>query len=176
MREQGKARYGANGETFFLCLSGGVSYMMAPALEELIGSVLLPATPAIVFIDLRAASHLDSTALGLLARIGDYMIKRGGRRAVIACCQGDVETSLRAVGFDQVFEMVTELPEEPSCELQEIPTKSEVDQRTMGEVVLSAHHNLMAVSQENQQVFRDVVAALERELATEKKNGDGPGT
>jgi hypothetical protein len=109
---------------------------------------------------------IDSTGLGLLARIGRVTLERCGRRAIIVCADEDILTCLYATAFDTLFVLVDKYPFEPEPVLDEVvlETKADPTGRAMGRLVLDAHRDLASLSGGNRKVFGEVVDALEAEL------------
>lgn len=155
----GKALVGLSDETFHVRWTGEIRYPMAPRLDAFYGEVLRSCTFSTMCIDLREATVLDSTALGLLARMGTHMLSQVGRRAVIVYAPGDVFETLQVVGFDDVFVMVTE-PPGPQPKFTEIAAVADV--RPLGVTMLEAHEELMALNERNLEEFRAAVGILRR--------------
>jgi len=165
MTHSGRALFGERAGTLALRLVGEIRYTIAQDLEPALEKALKRADFDTLIVDLRETKLIDSTALGLLARLGRFMLSQRGRRGVIVCPAGDVDTSLRAVCFDEVFVMLRESPEEVDA-IHEIPVDNGNNgpHRSLGRVMLDAHRELMAVSAKNEATFRNVVRALEAEV------------
>ena len=58
-----------------------------------------------IVIDLTEATFLDSTNLGFLAKIAQFMLDKNGSQTTIYSTSKDVNQTLRGVGFDQVFNL-----------------------------------------------------------------------
>ena len=117
-------------------------------------------------IDLTATEGIDSTNLGLLAKVARHMLERGGSKPVILSTNPDINTVLEAVGFDQVFQIVhdahpTDLP------LESVP-EANGNEDNMTRLVLDAHKALAEMNEKNKETFKSVIEVLERET------GDGP--
>ncbi len=120
-------------------------------------------------VDLSETRCIDSTNLGLLARLVRLAREHGDLRPTLVGPSEDVLRTLETMGFDRVFLIVgqEELPlagselEVVHAEVTSDPTE---DPRALLEVVLDAHRELMAMSEEGAEVFEDAVALMEREL------------
>lgn len=154
-----QAWLGTVDDALVLKLAGPITYVVAPALDALVDE-MLRSSFATVIVDLTACERIDSTGLGLVARIGAFTLDWRGRRAVIACAPGDIATALESVCFDQVFDIVG-MPPAPASLREVVGAPSA---RGLGEVIVDAHKELMAINEHNRRLFADAVAALEREL------------
>jgi anti-anti-sigma factor len=159
-----EALYGYLDDCVVLVLRGQLRYTAAKPLRAFIDELIAKAVDEAVVIDLREIDFLDSTGMGLLARIGRATLARG-RRSIIVCPRCDVMTCLRSAAFDTLFIVVDSWPFEQSMELYEIPLEEKpLLAYVMGNLMLDAHRDLAAVSDENRRVFGGVIEALEAEL------------
>ena len=159
-----RAFYGHLDEALVLVLKGQVRYMTARAVRSFFDGLLTKESNDAIVIDLRELDFIDSTGMGLLARIGRTTLKHG-RRSVIVCSTQDVLTCLRSAAFDTLFIIVEQWPFEQEARLSEVPLESrELMPDVMGRVMLEAHRDLAALSEENQVAYAEVVATLEAEL------------
>jgi anti-anti-sigma factor len=146
-------------------LKGSVRYMMARALRRFIDDLVNERNDAIV-IDLRELEAIDSTGMGLLARLGRSTLEHG-RRSVIVCDTPDVTTCLRSAAFDRLFVMLPEWPFPEEAEVAEVPVPIQSRESRadgLGRVMLEAHRELVSLSDANREEFGAVVSALEAQL------------
>ena len=72
----------------------------------------------------------------------------------------DMNRLLQSMGFDQVFNIVSEST--PTCEeLQDLPAQM-LSEDKVKHKVLEAHRILMDLNDSNREAFRDLVSALEK--------------
>jgi anti-anti-sigma factor len=162
-----KAYHGCLNQSPILVLSGHVRYIAVRALRSFIDELMATETHDTLVIDLRHLQAIDSTGMGLLARLGRSTLVRG-RRSVIVCAVHDVLTCLRSAAFDKLFIIVEQWPFDQEPLLTEIPLESQdLEPAIMGRFILDAHRDLACLSRENQETFADVIAALETELQRE---------
>jgi anti-anti-sigma factor len=162
-----QAFYGRTDRTALLELHGAIRYSVARALRGVIDDVIAHAEADQVVLDLRQVNFMDSTGLGVIARIGRRTLERRGRRAVIVCPDNDVARSLRSAALDILFALVPDLPFTEPPALAEVgleSTPSANAEATLGRIVLDAHRDLGALSEKNRDEYRDVIAALEADL------------
>jgi anti-anti-sigma factor len=161
-----RAYYGHLDSTSVFKLAGQIRYALARRLRAFVDDVIAPSGGNAVFIDLREVDFIDSTGLGLVARIGRLTLEQRGRRAAILVAPGDVEATLRSAGFDELFVMLAEFPYDPAVDLCEVPLSELVGSHDshMGHLILDAHRDLAAVSEESRATFRQVIDSLEADL------------
>jgi anti-anti-sigma factor len=136
---------------------GRVDYMSAPAIKRFTDSLVGSEICGLVF-DLSEAENLDSTNLGLLARVADRVQCKCGARSVIVSPRDDINCVLSSMGFDQIFTIV----DDTACpsgdhELEGAPAAEE----ELRNVMLDAHRMLMGMSETGRLQFEDVVRCLE---------------
>ena len=121
-----------------------------------------------IAINLEKADMLDSTALGLLARISIEFDKKVGKKPIIFVHKGELAHILRRVCFDQVFRVITsdrlsgnetELKNDRNLNFVELATIAS-DEKEVLESVILAHKSLAEVSEENEHYYTDISKAL----------------
>jgi len=149
-----------------LRIEGAVRYTIAPVVERFLDRLFSRAAVGAVLVDMTDASFLDSTMLGVVARIAGRMSAEHGARPTIACPPGDILTLLQSMGFDQVFAVVSEAP----SAARELPVVADEDDgsspeaRELARTVLRAHETLAAMNPRNEATFHDVVEMMTREV------------
>ncbi len=158
---EGTAGYAREGDTWFLKLEGDLRHPLGPALNALLDRAFADPETAHFVVDLCEAENIDSTCLGILARIGNEASRRVGSKPAIICTKGDINEVLLAVCFDRLFNLVggAGLAGE---HLGAVPTV-DTDSNGMLALVLEAHRRLCAIDERTHTEFRDVVKALEEE-------------
>jgi anti-anti-sigma factor len=159
-----RAFYGHLEQSLVLVLKGQVRYMTARALRTFMDDLMAHEASGAMIIDLRELEAIDSTGMGLLARLGRITLEHG-RRSVIVCSVHDVMTCLRSAAFDTLFIIVDKWPFDHEANVSEVPLKAtDIRPDIMGRVMLEAHRDLATLSEENRQAFAGVIAALEADL------------
>jgi len=158
---EGRARYARDKGTWFLRLSGELRHTLAPALNALLDEALADPSTERFLTDLSEAESIDSTCLGLLARIANWARDRGAPRPIIVTTSDDITETLRSVCFDRLFEVRGQERAHASSLAEVAPADADTGQMTA--LVLEAHRRLCAIDSQNAAVFRDVVEMLERE-------------
>jgi anti-anti-sigma factor len=141
---------------------GDIRYPLAPVLERFVDNLFMLDRPEQLVLDLNDARTIDSTNLGLMARIANRMEQRGGPRVTIASDRDDINQLLGSMGFDEVFDFVEHSPTAPFA-ASEVLVVCEPDRVGMARTILDAHRQLMKLNARNRDLFGEVVAALERD-------------
>lgn len=144
---------------------GRVDYMSAPAIQHYLERLLVVGGMRELVVDLSGAEALDSTNLGLLARINARVARTAGTRGLIISMNEDINEVLRSMGFDQTFDLVTDPTELCSERDQRIdaPCSSADELRSC---MLDAHRALVQLSDAGRLEFQDVVRCLESERSS----------
>mgnify|MGYP002019061313 FL=1 len=113
-----------------------------------------------IVIDLTETECIDSTSLGLLAKLSILSRQKVGFLPTLVSNHEDMNRLLQSMGFDQVFNIVSEST--PTCEeLQDLPAQM-LSEDKVKHKVLEAHRILMDLNDSNREAFRDLVSALEK--------------
>jgi anti-anti-sigma factor len=157
----GRILYAVHHGTYVIKFVGDVRVPLCASLEGFLDRMFSDATLENVLIDLTETVAIDSTALGLIAKIAVFLRQRLDKKPVILSTNPDVNRILGSMGFDRVF-LILERAPEPEGNLDELPF-SEPSQQELTRHVIEAHRVLMGLNEKNTATFRDLVAALESE-------------
>lgn len=155
----GKALYAVHQGTYVVKLVGDIRVPICATFDGFIENMFNDGQLNSVVIDLSEASVVDSTALGLMAKIAVQLRKRFNQKPLIISTRPDISRILSTMGFEKVFNIVHEAPVKnpPMSEMPNIPCT----QGSACDKVLEAHRILMEMNEKNRETFKDVVAALE---------------
>jgi anti-anti-sigma factor len=159
--EQGSVLHASHEGVHLLRFLGDIRYPLSPSVDRFLQRLFAAGLPAGFVVDLTETKSIDSTNLGLIARIAERMRKEGGSRVTIVCDQPDINEVLIGMGFDAVFRIVES--SEPLRGEVQVLAESDADRGAVADIVLEAHRTLMAMNEHNREMFRDVVAAIEQE-------------
>jgi anti-anti-sigma factor len=142
--------------------SGKIDYMSAPAIRRFLDELLDRGNVAGLIFDLSDAEALDSTNLGLLARIRERAESCHCGGSMIVSRNDDITEVLRSMGFEQIFDIVSDprLGADPCSDCLDAANPSSAELR---DTMLEAHRALMRLSEHGRKEFADVVACLENE-------------
>ncbi len=150
----------ANGDgTYLLKFVGDVRLGLGAAFDEFLDRLFKDQNLASVLVDLSAAENIDSTSLGVLARLSVHAKTRLGCRPTLVSTRPDITRLLLTMGFDEAFHIVEE-PLTDARQLGELPPTN-LPAHEMRVRVLAAHRNLMAMNDRNRAAFEDLVVTLE---------------
>ncbi len=164
----GSALFAVHAGTYVLKLAGEVRVPMCGTLDQFIERMFTDPALGAVAIDLSETQVIDSTALGLLAKIAIYFEKRFGGKPLLLSPNEDITRILLSMGFPQIFDLRTSPVDLP--EATEEVAKVSCSETNACDKVLEAHRILMGLNEQNRETFRDVVTALES--ARQKGNAD----
>jgi anti-anti-sigma factor len=159
--DEGKVLHASRAGVHVLRFVGDIRYPVAPSVNRFVDELFGECAPAGFVVDLTETAVIDSTSLGVLARIANRMRECGGPRVIIVSNRPDINEVLASLGFCDVFDIVGESPAAPADEAA-IPAR-DMDQAELARTVIETHRALMALSASNRELFRDLVTALERE-------------
>lgn len=157
--QTGKLLAAKSQQTYVLKLVGDVRLTLCCTLDGLFQQMFGDQEVHTIIIDLTLADNLDSTTLGLLAKIAIKAKSLGLMQPSIISSNPDITYLLNSMGFAQYFLMM-EHPATRIEELQEVPQLAGSEAR-IHQQVLEAHRTLMSMNEQNKEIFQSVVQALE---------------
>ena len=143
---------------------GDIRYTLTPSIDRFLENIFAGSKPAGFVIDLTETDSIDSTNLGLLARLARRMQALDTRRITIVSNRTDINSVLNSMALDEVFDIVEDTGLDTDA-VQEVPLQ-DTDKETLTQTLIDTHRALMDLNEHNREMFRDVVASLE-------KNGPG---
>ncbi|MBU2704353.1 STAS domain-containing protein [Zooshikella marina] len=155
----GKIQFAENEGTYVLKFVGDVRLTLCSTLDTFLDKMFAQPDFKSVIVDLTETEGIDSTSLGLLAKLSIQAKKKLGLVPTVVSTNEDITRILLSMGFDQVFILVREQAQ-PSQSLQEVPVE-ECSEESAKKKVLDAHKVLMSLNEKNRQAFKDLVKSLE---------------
>ena len=159
MMATGRIQYAESEGTFILKFLGDVRLTLSAALDAYIEKVISALNFKSIVIDLTETENIDSTSLGLLAKLSILSSERLGLLPTLVSNQADMLRLLQSMGFEQVFNIVAESTP-TDAELKELPAQV-LSEEQVREQVLEAHRLLMDLNEHNRKAFTDLVSSLE---------------
>jgi anti-anti-sigma factor len=160
----GKILFAENEGTNVLKLVGEVRLTLCSSLEALLEKMFSEPDFSSVIVDLTDTDTIDSTSLGVLARLSIQAKNKLGLTPVIISPKDDITRILLSMGFDTVFTIVRKLEgyENLNLNMHDITCEGSLEQATQTRKVLDAHKVLMSLNEENRKAFSDLVKQLEQ--------------
>lgn len=150
---------------------GDVRVTLGPTIGAFLNSLKESEEFKSVIIDLTETEGIDSTSLGMLAKISLQTQESFDTIPTIVSTNEDITRILISMGFDQVFVIIKE-PYDTRAPLGELPVKV-VNEQALREEVLEAHRVLMGLNEDNRDAFEDLVTALEHEQGNNQHSSRG---
>lgn len=157
----GKILFAEQAGNYVLKFVGDVRLTLCSTLDLFLASTLDNEDFKTVLIDLTETEGIDSTSLGLIAKISVKMKQRHQQLPTILSTNEDITRVLLSMGFDKVFILIQE-PLSSQQDLHELEQLQESEEQVRTRV-LEAHKTLMDLNDSNQEAFRDLVRTLESE-------------
>jgi len=141
---------------------GDVRVLMSSTLDAYCSSLYRRPILDAMLIDMTETRGIDSTALGLLAKMAIQLRNRFNVIPTIVSTNPDVTRTLKSMSFDLIFKIVDNAPQKAPDTYNELQQKKESED-TVREKVIDAHLTLMTLSEENRLEFQDLVQALKNQ-------------
>ena len=146
---------------YVLKFIGEIRLNLCSTLDNLVESITQDPGFKTVVVDLTETDIIDSTTLGLLAKIAMAAEKQSNFLPTIISTNPDITRIIISMGFDKIFIIVKE-PASRIEELEEIPVLR-ASEHQVRDKVLDAHRVLMGLNSKNREEFKNLVRALECE-------------
>ena len=156
----GRIQFAEQDGTFVLKFVGEVRLTLCSALDSTIEKIFTALNFSAIVIDLTETRSIDSTTLGLLAKLSILSRQKIGLLPTVVTTHPDITRLLQSMGFDQVFIVDTPIPC-PEC-LDDLPSQDQ-SEAVVRAKVLEAHRILMDLNDSNREAFHDLVNALEHQ-------------
>lgn len=161
--QSGQIMVGAHKGIYVIKLVGDVRLNLCTSFDDFIDNMFAHDDFTDVVFDLHGTEGVDSTTLGLMAKIAIRALERGCQKPLALSADEGIRHLLDAMGFDALIEVSDEQPE-LLAEIKPL-TCNTPDECAAREKVLEAHRVLMSMNENNAETFRDLVHTLERECA-----------
>lgn len=163
MAKDSHVLYARQGNAWALRFEGAIRYTIAHAVNRFLDELFAHEHPASVCVDLNEATSIDSTGIGLLAKVANGLRDAGRGKPVVFSCNGEINEILASVCMDDACVIVDGAPSMPATEMVPATTPSE---RDIALTVLEAHRLLCDLCENNRAMFQNVVDALEHEVGS----------
>jgi len=147
----------------FIKLIGDIKYSYSNQFNSFIDSIFEKNSSEDVIIDLTETNYIDSTNLGLLAKIARFQKKLNDKKVTIISDHQNITDILESMGFDMVFILIKsdDIGRVDYKDIASIPNEGD---RETAKLMLDAHKELAELNEKNSNTFKDVVTYLQNEL------------
>lgn len=166
-----RVTYARQGDVWILRFEGPIRYLLAPSVDRFIDRLFAGPAPHGVCLDLRAATAIDSTGIGLLAKVANGMHEAGRTRPVVVSTNPEISELLVNLCLDEVCILAASAPDAPDAAVGENIPFTTPGEQELARTVLEAHRLLSAISEENREAFRSVIEAFAREVHDDDGGG-----
>lgn len=158
--QAGKILIAQHDGTYVIKLVGDVRLTLCTTMDDFLNKMFADPLFIGVLVDLCEAEGIDSTSLGLLAKLALQSKQYCHLLPIIKSPNADITRLLESMGFDKVFDIRKKLHELTTEELAELPVL-EADDEVVREKIIEAHRILMTLNEQNRDTFSGLVTTLE---------------
>jgi anti-anti-sigma factor len=156
--ESGTAFYIKQGNIYILKLVGDVRYTMGCALGDFLEALFARADYEDIVVDLTETQSIDSTSLGLLAKIANFNRQHFAHKTTLLSTNPDVNQVMDNMGFYEIFN-IRDTGETITAALHQLaienPSKDDLTR-----IVYEAHQTLSDLNPHNEEAFKGVLDSL----------------
>ena len=162
---KGSVFYRKHGNTYFIRFVGDMRYNeMSRSLDEFLDKLFQRRDFDGIVVDLIEAKFIDSTNLGLLAKIARFISKQFGKKTTLISTNEDINALLDNMGFSEVFTISRVRQPVDTGQEQELVI-SAPRQEDLAKTVLESHGILCDMNETNREKFTGVVKILKQQTA-----------
>jgi len=163
--ENGKIMYAIDDGVCLLKFVGRIACRIGADLDTFLDTISA-AAPAVerYVVDLSETTYIDSTNLGVLAKVHLVAQSSGAARTTLFSTNSAVTEVLESMGFFDLFHIVSSLGEcHAHCHAAPL-SHAEASPEHLCRLMLDAHRRLMDLNEANCKSFGGVVGCLEYDL------------
>lgn len=160
--DNGSAFYVKQGNTYIIKLVGDIRYTMGCMLNNFLDSLFARSDYDDIVVDLTETVSVDSTSLGLLAKIANFSQHRFAHKTTLLSTNADVNHLLDSMGFYEIFD-IRDAGAPLSERLQQLAL-GELSKDDLTRIIFEAHSTLSEINSYNQEIFGGVVETLRSKL------------
>lgn len=149
---------------YVIKLTGDVRMTLCTTIDSCLNTMVLDPRFSTVTVDVSEAEGIDSTSLGLLAKISRMATPLMGEIPLLISGNRDITRIVESMGFkDRVYTMVSEADMNAASNLVEADI-TPVNEDVARERVLEAHKILMSLNENNRKAFKELVECIENQI------------
>ncbi len=162
MKPESRIYYAEASGNYYLRLVGDVRVTFCTTLKAYLTQLFRAEHINSVVVDLRQARAVDSTTLGLLAKLAIYVQGQFELSPLLVVSDPSMIRLIESMGLDDIFRLSDDFEKVEVSALSELDFMS-ADTEQAREEVIEAHKTLMGMNSKNMLVFADLVKGLEGE-------------
>lgn len=155
---QGVIKFAERDGVYVIKLEGDVRLTLCLSFDEFIDKMFFDPDFCSVIFDLTEAEAIDSTTLGLMAKIAIVGERYLSEPPLVITNAESITRSLVTMGFEDIFRLVDKVSID-SGKFQSLVTKEGSEKRIQNKVI-EAHKVLMSLNVENKNTFQDLINSL----------------
>jgi anti-anti-sigma factor len=140
---------------------GEVRVVMSTTLDNYFTGLYRRGILDAMLVDMSETRSIDSTALGLLAKMAIQLRNRFNVMPTIVSPNPDITRILKSMSLDLICKIVSNVPRQQT-QYQELKVQTE-SEAGVRDKVIDAHLTLMTMSEQNRLEFQDLVSALKQQ-------------
>ncbi|MBB5212328.1 STAS domain-containing protein [Microbulbifer hydrolyticus] len=161
--QSGQIMVGDHQGIYVVKLVGDVRLNLCTSFDNFIDKMFSHGEFRGVVFDMHDTDGVDSTTLGLMAKIAFRSAERNGGKPLVLCEDRGLLHLLDSMGFEELMDISSDADND-AYQVEPAPLKCNApDEHTARDMVLEAHRVLMSMNEQNEATFRDLVHALETE-------------
>lgn len=158
--QQGRILAACQHGAYVIRLVGDVRLNLSTSMDDFFQRMFDDPEFVSVWVDLCDVEGIDSTTLGLLAKLALKVREKYGFEPAIYSRDPGITRLLKSMAFNRLFELHEETCSNPE-NITEIPSVKG-NEEAVKQKVIEAHRVLMGMSAENRDRFKDLLTVLER--------------
>ena len=147
---------------YVIKMEGDVRLTLCLSFDDFIEDMFKDPSFCSVVFDLTKAQAIDSTTLGLMAKISINSKERGFDEPIVISNNPNVTRILVSMGFDDIFNIVKNSSLAVDMNSANELAEANASESQIKDKVLESHKLLMSLNSENQETFKELVETLEQ--------------
>ena len=162
----GQYLYTKYNNIYFIKFIGNIIYPISNDLNKFLDCIFMHKDFENIVVDLTQTEQIDSTNIGLLAKIAKFMFDNFNKKTTLISTNENITQLLVNMGLNKIF-IIIDKPFDLDANLKTIPHIKKTDKQ-MARTMIEAHSNLIKLNQKNRKLFENVVECLKREVGTKE--------
>lgn len=151
---------------YLIRFEGDIRVTLCASFDTFIDTLFSSPALHTIILDLSEARNIDSTTLGMIAKIAARSKEQLGYYPTAYSPNPDIKRLLECMGLNMVLNIAADLQESESLLKQKVCTEmpcATYSPEHMCDKVIEAHRELMALKPDNKEKFKELISGLEQE-------------